>query len=144
MRQLLYVSSSSQAAIGDSLSTILLQSRRNNEPNGLSGLLWTDGMRFLQVLEGEHLKVQATFDRIKADQRHKAVVVLHDRAVAERSFGRWSMALVEDSDVRIAAALKEADAVIRGTFEGFISARKTAYPTSLRQTGAPAQRSATM
>lgn len=126
MRQLLYVSSSSQPGIADSLSTILLQSRRNNEANGLSGLLWTDGARFLQVLEGDDRAVQSTFDRISSDSRHKALVVLHDRSTAGRSFGNWSMALADDSDARIAAALTEADPVIRGTFEGFISARKTA------------------
>lgn len=131
MRQLLYVSSSSQAVIGDSLSTILSQSRRNNEAAGLSGLLWTDGSRFLQVLEGDTQAVQTTFDRIKSDPRHKALVVLHDKAVDDRTFGNWSMALAEDSDTRIAGALRKADPVIRGTFEGFISARKKAVPTSL-------------
>lgn len=126
MRQLLYVSSSTDSAIGDALSTILVQSRRNNAAGGLTGLLWTDGSRFLQVLEGEHDAVQLVFSRIVADPRHKAVVVLHDRVVRERTFGRWSMALMSDSDERIAAALAQADPVVRGTFEGLIDARRAA------------------
>jgi len=131
MRQLLYVSSASRSSIGDDLSTILLQSRRNNDAAGLSGLLWTDGSRFLQVLEGEGASVATAFDRIKADPRHKALVVLHDRMIERRGFGRWAMALVDDSDARMVAALADADPVVRGTFEGFISARKAANPRQL-------------
>ena len=126
MRQLLYVSSSRHDAIGEALSTILLQSRRNNAAGGLTGLLWTDGSRFLQVLEGERDAVQRVFDRILGDKRHRAVVVLHDRDVTERTFGNWAMALMDDSDEQIAMALRTADPVVRGTFEGMISARRDA------------------
>lgn len=126
MRQLLYVSSSTKTPVGEALSTILVQSRRNNAIGGLTGLLWTDGSRFLQVLEGDHNAVERAFDRIAADPRHKAVVVLHDRVVQERTFGRWSMALVGDGEERIADALAHADPVVRGTFEGLIEARRAA------------------
>lgn len=126
MRQLLYVSSSSDRHIGEALSTILVQSRRNNPSANLTGLLWTDGARFLQVLEGEDNAVQGVFNRILADKRHKAVVVLHDKKVQERTFGRWSMALMDDNDEQIALALKNADPVVRGTFEGLIEARRAA------------------
>lgn len=126
IRQLLYISSSSTPAIGDNLSTILLQSRRNNPPSGLTGLLWTDGKRFLQLLEGGYDHLQQTFDRIQNDPRHRGIVVLCDRAIAERSFGYWSMALMGDSDERIAGALIKAEPVIRGHFEGLIQARKAA------------------
>lgn len=126
MRQLLYASSSTEPAIGEALSTILVQSRRNNTANGLTGLLWTDGTRFLQVLEGESANLQNVFDRIKVDPRHRAVVVLHDRTIHTPTFGHWSMALAEDSDVRIAAALNDADPVVRGIFDGLIAARRAA------------------
>ena len=126
MRQLLYISTSSEPVIGDHLSTILVQSRRNNQITGLTGLLWTDGVRFLQVLEGEHDSVGRTFERIRRDPRHKAVVVLHDRAVDKRTFGMWSMALVGDSDERISEALASADPVVSSTFEGLIHVRRSA------------------
>ena len=126
IRQLLYISSSAAPAIGDNLSTILLQSRRNNPASELTGLLWTDGKRFLQVLEGGQAPLQQTFDRIQADSRHRGIVVLHNRGITERSFGYWSMALIGDSDERIAVALRKADPVVRGHFEGLIQARKAA------------------
>lgn len=126
MRQLLYISTSTQAVIGDHLSTILTQSRRNNPIYALTGLLWTDGSRFLQVLEGDHDALQSTFDRIRNDPRHRAVVVLHDRQIAQRTFAAWSMALLGDSDERLQAALDGADPVVRGTFEGLIHTRRSA------------------
>lgn len=126
MRQLLYASTSTAPAIRDELSTILVQSRRNNPAHGLTGLLWTDGVRFLQVLEGDHAQLQRTFDRIRQDARHRAIVVLHDRRIEERTFGMWSMALLDDSDAQISQALQSADPVVRGTFEGLIKSRKSA------------------
>jgi hypothetical protein len=126
LRQLLYISSGTSGSTGDNLASILFQSRRNNAERRLTGLLWTDGSRFLQVLEGDNAEVQKTFDRIQADDRHRAVVILHDRAVPARTFGAWSMALIGDSDDRIATALVNADPVIRGTFEGLIQTRRAA------------------
>lgn len=126
MRQLLYISTSTKPAIGDVLATILVQSRRNNAAAGLSGLLWTDGSRFLQVLEGDDQSLSTTFSRIATDARHKAIVMLHDRSIADRTFGLWSMALSTDCDERIATALRDADSVIKSTFEGLIAARRAA------------------
>jgi hypothetical protein len=126
MRQLLYVSSCTAPVIGEGLSTVLLQSRRNNPVNGLTGLLWTDGARFLQVLEGDEPRLLATFARIREDERHRGVVVLHHREILERTFGAWSMALVSDPDDGIALALAGADPVVRGTFEGLIKTRRVA------------------
>lgn len=126
MRQLLYISTSTQPVIGDTLSTILVQSRRNNPAHGLTGLLWTDGARFLQVLEGEREALETTFGRICQDPRHRAIVVLHDRTIAERTFSFWSMALVGDSDERIEQALQQADPVVKGTFYGLIHTRRSA------------------
>ena len=126
MRQLLYISTSVNSAMGDQLFNILASSRRNNAANGLTGLLWTDGQRFLQVLEGTSLELNATFTRIRADSRHRAVVVLHDRVITERTFGQWAMALADDTDERIDTALRSASPEVRGTFEGLITARRAA------------------
>jgi hypothetical protein len=132
MRQLLYISSAARASLEADMPAIVGQSVRNNRRAGVTGLLWSDGKRFLQVLEGEDAAVQATFDRIKADPRHRAVVVLHDRTVAAREFGEWSMAARQpfDSadafDDRMRAALANASPAVRGTFEGLIAARRAA------------------
>ena len=114
MRQILYISTSTNAQMGQDLPTILAASRRNNARDGVTGLLWTDGTRFLQVLEGPSSQLETTFSRITADPRHRAIVTLHDRVVERRTFADWAMAFLEDSDERVASALASADAEVRG------------------------------
>ena len=131
MRQILYVSSKApghEVSIGN----ILMVSRRNNDAAGVTGLLYTDGVRFLQVLEGDRATVDRTFDRIRADPRHHAVVVLSDREVTEREFGNWAMAhrLATDSadtlDDKLARLMRGASDNVRHTFLGLVSARRAA------------------
>lgn len=71
---------------------ILRQSRANNGLNGISGFLWTDGARYLQVLEGTPEAVAATIGRIAADPRHRDMRIVGDRIEPERAFGDWAMA----------------------------------------------------
>lgn len=129
MRQLLYVSSSVAGQNAD-LPAILHQSRRKNAAVGITGLLYTDGTRFLQVLEGAENSVGPTFDRIRADPRHRAVVVLSDRTIEAREFGDWSMghrAKNEAADVfdeKMRRALGDASPSVQGTFLGLIATRE--------------------
>lgn len=131
MRQLLYVSTKSPDA-SVSVGNILITSRRNNDAVGVTGLLYTDGTRFLQVLEGERPTVDATFDRIKADFRHQAIVILSDREVTRREFGNWAMAhrlLTESADSldqKLRRLLEHASPSVRATFTGLIAARRAA------------------
>lgn len=132
MRQLLYISSAARGELAGEVPAIVGQSLRNNRRAGVTGLLWSDGKRFLQVLEGEDNAVQATFDRIRADPRHRAVVVLHDRTIASREFGEWAMVArgpldtADLFDARMQAALAHASPAVRGTFEGLVAARRAA------------------
>lgn len=129
MRQLLYISSSKPRGTRADVSGILEQSRHNNALDGVTGLLWTDGVRFLQVLEGDAESVGKTFDRISADARHAAIVVLSDKTIETREFGNWSMERVtphEDKEhfiVRVERLLDKASPDVRGTFLGLIETR---------------------
>ncbi|SFP49303.1 BLUF domain-containing protein [Sphingomonas rubra] len=131
MRQLLYVSSRPMR-IAVNIGDILHQSRRNNGAAGVTGLLYTDGTRFLQVIEGPEDAVDETFARIKADPRHRAVVILSDRTVTTREFGDWSMARPQDTDdedafdARLDRLLSGASDSVRGTFRGLVAARRAA------------------
>lgn len=89
MLQLVYISSAVGAA---DTATILAASRRNNAAADVTGLLFADGKRFLQALEGPAFAVERTYARIAADPRHRALVVLSRRDVTEREFGPWAMA----------------------------------------------------
>jgi len=92
MLQITYISTARPELPADAIDQILAASRRNNHADGITGLLLYDGYRFLQALEGEPVRVQRAFDRIKTDPRHRAVVTLGSYEVTGRSFGDWSMA----------------------------------------------------
>jgi hypothetical protein len=73
------------------LDGILLQARRNNPRDGLTGALIVRGDLYLQLLEGPEAAVMATYARIARDDRHLAVKLLVHETVAERLFPDWSM-----------------------------------------------------
>lgn len=98
MRQIIYVSRSARGDAAADLHRILEQSRHNNAIDGVTGLLWSDGRRFMQVLEGPDESVGPTFERIGRDPRHQGVEVLTDREVGDREFGYWSMAFRGEGD----------------------------------------------
>jgi hypothetical protein len=73
------------------LNGILLQARRNNARDGLTGALIVRRDLYLQMLEGPEAAVVATFARIKRDDRHLAVNSLACETVGSRLFPDWTM-----------------------------------------------------
>lgn len=129
MLQIVYISS----AVGTvDTAQILAASRRNNARDGLTGLLYADGRRFLQALEGEALAVERTLERISADPRHRAVVVLSCRDIEVREFGEWAMAervAGAEGDAFVAhvrTLIANAAPSVRATFDGFVQLRRAA------------------
>jgi len=132
MLQLVYVSSVSPNAANADPATILAASRANNGRDAITGLLYSDGTRFLQALEGPQDKVEAAFERIRQDSRHRAVVVLSRRDIDAREFGEWAMAHRtpgSDADqfiARVSRLAENAAPNVRATFEGFAKVRRAA------------------
>ncbi|WP_044332402.1 BLUF domain-containing protein [Sphingomonas hengshuiensis] len=129
MLQILYVSTANPALGPVDPGPILEVSRLWNEGDGITGLLYSDGMRFLQVLEGPQAETAACMARIRRDRRHKAVVELSRRAIEERQFGDWAMAHRGPGDeaetfiARVDAMVAGASLGVRATFEGFVRER---------------------
>ena len=98
MRQIIYTSTSTAREGRADLDGILEQSRHNNALDGITGLLWSDGTRFMQVLEGPLASVEAAFARILADSRHCGISVQRDVPIEEREFGDWTMAVRRSRD----------------------------------------------
>ncbi|PZN97637.1 MAG: blue light sensor protein [Alphaproteobacteria bacterium] len=73
------------------LDGILLQARRNNPRNGLTGALIVRADLYLQLLEGPEAAIDATYARIARDDRHLQVTTIVKETVAERMFPAWSM-----------------------------------------------------
>ena len=99
MFQLAYISTSRTAVERPLLDDILAVSRRNNARCGVTGLLVAGGKRVLQVLERPDQAVLATYARIQNDPRHIAFVLIGSKAIAEPSFGTWSMAYQQGGEV---------------------------------------------
>jgi len=91
MLQIVYISTARKPFSEAELQSVLAISRRNNDAAGITGLLISGGRRFLQALEGPEDAVAATFDRVRADPRHFAVVALSKKHVETREFGKWAM-----------------------------------------------------
>ena len=103
LEQLIYTSTAAKDFGELELSRLLLQARRNNARNDLTGMLLYRERSFLQVLEGETGMLDAVFAHIARDDRHTRVSVLLRQQVQARQFGGWAMGFVADK--RIAETL---------------------------------------
>lgn len=134
MRQIVYVSLSSVPGDGADLSGILNQSRHNNAIDGITGLLWSDGRRFLQAIEGPHASIDACFERIKRDTRHYHIEVLSDRRITSHEFGTWNMVHRRKNegastyDAQIRRLLYQVSPEVRAHFTALVAAAAPAIP----------------
>lgn len=131
MRQIVYISTARQDVPAADVAQILSVSRRNNALDSITGVLFFNGKRFLQALEGDADAVVRAYDRIKADRRHFAVVMLSERTIEAREFGNWAMASANEStqagtEARIAALVASAAPSVRATFESFTRVKRAA------------------
>ncbi len=87
-----YLSTATRPFTNAELAELLATSRRRNAARGVTGiLLYKDGS-FAQVLEGPAQVVDALYDKIRRDRRHRAVTPILRRRIDERLFGDCSMA----------------------------------------------------
>jgi len=73
------------------LSNILLDARRCNDRDGITGALVCRHDIYLQLLEGPTAQVEAAYARILEDDRHAGVTQLVKRPIATRTFADWAM-----------------------------------------------------
>lgn len=135
MKRLLYISTARSTLRPSELNDLLIKSRKANSAADLTGLLVVGGRRFLQVLEGPEPAVTATYERIMRDPRHFALVKLHDKEVATRSFAAWAMGFEQGGVAAAVATLEEqvnamvapiADPTLRAYFTGFAKTHTSA------------------
>ena len=92
--RLMYCSRSKEVLPQEQLTAIVVQSRNNNPPRGITGVLCCSGKIFLQVLEGGRMEVNKLYNKIANDPRHEDVMLLCYEEITERSFSHWSMGQV--------------------------------------------------
>jgi len=120
---------------GATLGAILLDARRCNTRDGITGALVCRHDVYLQLLEGPTEKVTAAYARIIRDDRHAGVKELVNRKVTDRIFPDWAMlhdpakSWIWSEEEMSAGALERATpADIIGLFEG-LSAKVNADPS---------------
>lgn len=92
MKHILYLSRAVHPLTDQELHKLLVQSRRDNERHGITGILFYSHGRIAQLFEGEDAIADTLFNRIAVDARHTHVVKHIDKPIAHRSFAGWSMA----------------------------------------------------
>ena len=88
------------------IDSILAQSRSKNPGLGITGVLCHGGGVFMQVLEGGRVPVNALYNKIAGDKRHRDVTLLHYSEIAERRFGNWTMGQVNLAKINASILLK--------------------------------------
>jgi len=88
---LVYVSFANGEVSEEELKGILVKSRENNQKRNVTGMLLYRGGFFIQALEGEEDDVNAIYDVIKRDDRHRSLLVVYKTTIKSRSFNDWSM-----------------------------------------------------
>lgn len=106
MVRMLYASRAADGVDQDALHTILRQSKTNNPPLGITGLLCYSGGIFIQALEGGRAAVNALYLKISQDPRHRDVVLLTYEEILERRFAGWAMGQVNMARLNPALLLK--------------------------------------
>jgi hypothetical protein len=104
--RLLYASRAAETLSNDTVDAILASSRAGNVAKGITGLLCHSGDLFMQVLEGGREPVNALYQSIARDPRHKSVVLLHYEEITERRFAGWTMGQVNLARVNPSILLK--------------------------------------
>ncbi|MGI4835323.1 MAG: BLUF domain-containing protein [Janthinobacterium lividum] len=87
------------------LLTLLLQARSHNQLHDISGALVYSKGQFMQVIEGEEEALAVLYERLLRDPRHAQLVKYAEKAIAERSFGEWSMAFQPVSETQFAGLI---------------------------------------
>src|ERR1700691_3571691 len=92
---LVYASEAVVELSDEAVRTLLVRARQNNASCGVTGILLHTGRSFFQVLEGEPVNVEALYEKISRDQRHRHVVRLIAEPIVRRDFSDWAMGLAK-------------------------------------------------
>lgn len=73
------------------VARILAQAQRNNERNGITGVLVLNHNYFLQSVEGSRPLINELLRKLVKDDRHFSLQVIECREIEQRRWSKWSM-----------------------------------------------------
>ncbi len=94
INQLVYLSEAVSKMSRADLESIQNIAKMNNHPLDVTGSLFYNGGWFLQILEGPAQTLDSLYHKIEKDLRHKNARVIHNEPAKFRTFGRWSMNMI--------------------------------------------------
>lgn len=83
----------------EALRDIFDRSCKNNENDGITGLLIAGDEDFLQLLEGGRTAVAECMMRIMKDDRHQRIRILLAGESGSRLFSQWSMRCLKAAEI---------------------------------------------
>jgi hypothetical protein len=73
------------------LDDIVRTSKINNPEHDITGLLFYNNQRFIQVLEGEREALEGLMSILEKDTRHRNIQRIFDQQIKKRGFEDWNM-----------------------------------------------------
>jgi hypothetical protein len=107
--RLLYASRAAAPVTAELIDSILHQSHEHNPKLGITGVLCYGGDVYMQVLEGGRAAVNGLYNTIVRDSRHREVMLLSYREIAERRFPGWTMGHVNLKKINPSLLLKHSE-----------------------------------
>lgn len=96
MRRIHYISEFAESLSAEDIEAITRVSAVNNDRDDITGMLMASGRLFFQLIEGPDAAVDALYERILREHRHKNVMVLGDeRGDLQRQCPDWAMKRVD-------------------------------------------------
>lgn len=74
------------------IQALLEKAKDFNRVNNITGCLLSYNYEFVQYIEGNKLRVETLFEKIKQDWRHSEITLLISGHINGREFENWSMA----------------------------------------------------
>lgn len=121
--ELIYRSKAKSNIGEEALKDILETARAFNNSENITGCLLFHDNQFLQLLEGEFNILMELYERIKLDERHSDVVLLHMRETDYRIYTDWTMAFknIDDQTLKNHTGVTEFTALETANEESAIS-----------------------
>lgn len=91
MQRVVYSSVAGKGTTSADVFKIIETSARKNPERQITGFLIYDSDRFLQLVEGPVLSLQALLETLDDDDRHHSIEILHRGNADERWFPDWGM-----------------------------------------------------
>ncbi|SHH59904.1 BLUF domain-containing protein [Cognatishimia maritima] len=119
--RIIYMSTANGNPEQAELEALMQRARRNNERDGITGLVAYHDFTFIQVLEGPEDNVRACFDRIRDSKLHRNIILVYEAHTGARLFDRYAMAFVPSADRN--RPVNTAFTNLRNLFDGDIGKR---------------------